>query len=102
MVELYTPHSKIWTEGIEVCTAAEYANMTFDKYTNTQRVIDNLANSITNQSPMFGFIGAAEFSINSPNKGHVRCPGTRKLVKALKKRHEKGDTRCRLVWYKGN
>lgn len=87
----YIDHKLLfWTRGINLYTTASYAKMAFDKHSQCQGSIDRIVNYLTNRKSSLFFIGGAEFSPNSPIKGHVRCPGIRKLIKALKK-HEDCD-----------
>lgn len=76
---------RFWTEGINVYTQSTYSKMAFDKYVHTQRVNDKILKKLTNKESSILFIGGAEFSPNSPIKGHVRCPGVRKIIKNARK-----------------
>lgn len=77
-----------WQRGIDTFTPVAYPKMSFDKYVNTQKVMDKLANAITDMKPSIVFVGAVEFSPNAPIKKHIRCPGTKRIVKSLKKQRD--------------
>lgn len=85
----YVDHSlKMFNEEIEVYTDKKYTRLRLDKYFQTQRVMDEIVNKLTKKDDnrrCLICIGSTEFSANSPIRGYVRCPGTKLIVKQLKK-----------------
>ena len=84
-------------EGIGVYTTRCYARMRLDKHIEWHRAIDLLASRLVNHKPAIIYIGSGGSTpANSPIriKKHVRCPGTRKLIEAFKKR---GNCIIRMV-----
>lgn len=84
----YVQHRlKMFEGALGAYANQRYARLGFDKYVQTNRTIDRIAASLTNKLKSIIYIGSAEFSPNSPIgiRKNVRCPGTRKLVKAFKK-----------------
>lgn len=76
---------KFLERGIAVYTKREYASLAFWKYHAIQQRTDTITRRLTNNCPTLLLIGGAEFSANSPIKGHIRCPGIRKITKAINK-----------------
>lgn len=82
----YIQHSlHFWADGVSTYTTDVYAKMGFDKYSNTQKSLSKMCHHLTNKSATLFLIGGAEFSANYPIKGHVRCPGIRKLLLEMRK-----------------
>lgn len=80
---------KMMKNGIGAYGTKKYTRLALDKHIETERNIDKFAHHITGGGqPSLVFLGAdGDVPPNSPIriKKHVRCPGTRKLVKALRK-----------------
>lgn len=87
---------RMMKRGIETYTERGYARLKLDKYIESQRAIDKKAGKLVNGKAAIIYLGSADFSPNSPIKirKHVRCPGTRKLIAAFKKR---GNCIVRMV-----
>lgn len=86
---LYIQHRlRMMERGIEAYTTRNYARLRLDKHINWHRAIDKLAGALVNHLPAIIYIGAGTIAANSPIsiKKYVRCPGTRKLVQAFRKR----------------
>lgn len=84
-------------EGISTYTTRSYARMRLDKHIEWHRAIDLLAGRLVNHMPAIIYMGSGGSTpANSPIgiKKHVRCPGTRKLIEAFKKR---GNCVVRMV-----
>lgn len=82
----YVQHClQFWARNVEAYTREEYAAMAFDKYLNCQKRMDGIVSLLSNREATLFGIGGADFNPNSPIKGHVRCPGIRKFVEAVKK-----------------
>ena len=75
--------------GIAVYTTKQYTRIRLDHYIESNRTIDKLVGKMVNYKSAVVFVGAAQWSPSSPIKikKHVRAPGVRKIVRALKKRH---------------
>lgn len=78
---------KMFTSGIAVYTTAKYTRLNLDLYIETNRTSDTEARKLTNNEPSLVYFGAAETPANSPIgiKKHIRCPGSKKLIRSLKK-----------------
>lgn len=76
------------TQGIDVYSTDKYTRLKLDKYIESNRAIDRFAGKLVNYKKSLIFLGASDPPPNSPIKikKHVRCPGTRKLIKAFRKR----------------
>lgn len=88
---------KMMNMGIETYTCRSYARLRLDKHMESQRTIAQIAAKLVNHLAAIIFMGASgSTSPNSPIKikKHIRCPGTRKLVGALKSR---GNCVVRMV-----
>lgn len=75
--------------GIETYTQRSYARLQLDKHIEWHRAIDKIAAKLENKKPSLIFIGSGGSTpANSPIKikRNVRCPVTRKLIGAFKKR----------------
>ncbi|XP_055320564.1 uncharacterized protein LOC129577480 isoform X1 [Sitodiplosis mosellana] len=74
-------------KGIETYTTEKYARLQFDKYIQSNRATDKIANLLTNRKPSIIHMGAVDMPANSPIriKKHVRCPGNRKLAESFRK-----------------
>lgn len=75
--------------GIDTYTQRCYARLQLDKHIESNRAIDRIAGKLVAKKSALIHMGAAEpCHPNSPIKikKHVRCPGTRKLLNAFKKR----------------
>lgn len=76
--------------GIAAHTKRYYARLSFDKYIEVNRTLDQLANQIAppGRSAAIYAGAAGDVPPNSPFKikKHVRAPGTRRLINSLKKR----------------
>lgn len=80
---------RMMENGIETYTTRSYARLRLDKHIESHRAIDKIAGNLANHKPSIVYIGAGGSTPgNSPIKvkKHVRCPGTRKLIEAFKKR----------------
>lgn len=80
---------QVMEEGIDAYTVRSYARLGLDKHIEWHRAIDTLAGKLVNHKPSIIYIGAGGSTpANSPIKikKYVRCPGTRKLIFAFKKR----------------
>lgn len=87
---------RMMADGIETYTTRNYARLQLDKHIRWHRAIDEIANKMVCGKPAIVYLGAGQWSPNSPIsiRKHVRCPGTRKLIGAIKKR---GDCFIRMV-----
>lgn len=86
---LYIKHKlRMMENGIEAYTTSSYARLKLDKHMEWHRAIDKMAGKLVNNKPAIIFLGNGSTAANSPIsiKKHVRCPGTRKLIEAFKKR----------------
>lgn len=84
----YVQHRlRMFEAGFVAYANQKYARFALDKYIESNSAIDKIAARLTNKQKSIVYIGAAEISPNSPIRirKHVRCPGTRKLVKSFKK-----------------
>lgn len=94
----YIEHQlRVMNDGIDTYTARNYARLRLDKHIQWHRAIDKLAGNLVHHKPAIIYIGASGSTpANSPIKirKHVRCPGTRKLIGAFRKR---GNCVIRLV-----
>lgn len=80
---------KMSRNGIETYTQRSVARLRLDKHIECHRAIDRIANKLVCHKSALIYIGAGGSTpANSPIsiKKYVRCPGTRKLLNALKKR----------------
>lgn len=80
---------RVMEAGIETYTVRSYARLGLDKHIQWHRAIDTLTGKLVNHKASIVYIGAGgSTAANSPIriKKHVRCPGTRKLIFAFKKR----------------
>ncbi|XP_031638848.1 uncharacterized protein LOC116350970 [Contarinia nasturtii] len=79
---------KMLKKGMDVYTTPKYARLKFDKYVESNSTIDKLCGTLVNHQAALIHLGNADMSPNSPIriKKHVRCPGTRKLLKGFRKR----------------
>lgn len=79
---------KMLKDGISAYTTRKYTRLDLDKHINSYRAIDQVAGMLTNYQPSIVFFGNGETPPNSPIKikKHVKCPGSRKLINAFKKR----------------
>lgn len=80
---------RVMEAGIEAYTIRSYARLQLDKHIEWHRAIDKKAGKLVNHKPSIVYIGAGGSTpASSPIKikKHVRCPGTRKLIFAFKKR----------------
>lgn len=85
----YVTHRlRMLQNGIATYTQRSYARIRLSKHIEWQRAIDTFAAKLVGHKPAVIHIGAGNIAANSPIriKKHVRCPGTRKLVVAFKKR----------------
>lgn len=75
--------------GIATYTQRSVARLRLDKHIEWHRAIDKIAGKMVCHKPALIFIGAGQWAANSiiSIKKFVRCPGTRKLIQAFKKRH---------------
>lgn len=88
---------RVMEAGIEAYTIRPYARLRLDKHIEWHRAIDKKAGKLVNHKASIIYIGSGGSTpANSPIKikKHVRCPGTRKLVFAFKKR---GNCIIRMV-----
>lgn len=81
---------KMLKKGMECYTTAQYTRLQFDKYIESNRTIDKVTGNLVNHQAAVIHMGNVDMSPNSPIriKKHVRCPGTRKLLKGFKKRRK--------------
>ena len=79
---------RVMENGIETYSSRNYARLRLDKYIEWHRAIDQTAGALVNHKPAIIFLGAGQIAANSiiSIRKHVRCPGTRKLIEAFKKR----------------
>lgn len=75
-------------DGINAYSTAKYTRLSLDKHIESYRAIDQIAGKLANYQPALVFIGNGQTPPNCPIKikKNVRCPGTRKLSNAFKKR----------------
>lgn len=87
---------KMSRNGIETYTQRSVARLRLDKHIEWHRAIDRIAGKLVCHKPALIHLGAGHIAANSPIciKKHVRCPGTRKLIEAFKKR---GNCIIRMV-----
>lgn len=87
---------RMMENGIETYTQRNVARLRLDKHIESHRIIDRIVARLVNFLSAIILIGAGHFAANSPIsiKKHVRCPGTRKLIGAFKKR---GNCVVRMV-----
>ena len=77
---------KFYKDGVDVFTKRKYARLELDKYIESQRTMERVIEKIVRKGKKtIFFIGSAQMNPSSPIKKYMRCPGTRKLVQALKK-----------------
>lgn len=83
-------------DGIDVYTQRNVARLRLDKHIEWHRAIDKIAAKLVCHKAALIYIGAGQIAANSiiSIKKHVRCPGTRKLINAFKKR---GNCVIRMV-----
>lgn len=81
---------RMFTIGIAAYTTRQYTRLGFDKHICSYRAIDEIVGMLTNNQPSVVFFGNGETPPNSPIKikKHVRCPGSRKVIKGFKKRRD--------------
>lgn len=75
--------------GIQAYATAKYTRLALDKHIESTRQSDIFVNKITDKRPSILFLGAnGDTPPDCPIKikKHVRCPGTRILVRSIKKR----------------
>lgn len=74
--------------GIDTYSTRNYARLSLDKHIEWHRAIDKMAGKLCRHKPSIIYMGTGEIPANCPFsiKKHVRCPGTRKLLEAFKKR----------------
>jgi hypothetical protein len=80
---------RMMENGIETYTVKQYARLGLDKHIEWYRAIDKIVGKLVSNQSAIVYIGAGGSTpANSPIKikKHVRCPGTRKLIAAFKKR----------------
>lgn len=79
---------RVMVNGIEAYTSSNYARLQLDKHIEWHRAMDKIAANLVNKKPAIVYVGCGTIAANSPIKirKHVRCPGVRKLIGALKKR----------------
>lgn len=85
---LYIHHRlKMLRKGMAVYTTTKYTRLQFDKYIESNRASDRTAAMLTGGHPSLIHLGNAEIAANSPIsiKKHMRCPGTRKLIRSFNK-----------------
>lgn len=88
---------RVLEDGIQTYTTRSYARMQLDKHIEWHRAIDLLAGRLVNHKSAIIYIGSGgSTQANSiiRIKKYVRCPGTRKLIEAFKKR---GNCVIRMV-----
>jgi len=78
----------MFKDGINTYTTQQYTKLALDKYIESNRALDRIAGKLVNYEPALIFLGNGETPPNSPIKikKNVRCPGSRKLLNAFKKR----------------
>lgn len=78
---------RMFKRGVRVYTTAKYTRLNLDLYIESNRTSDKVASKLTNNEPSLIYFGAAETPPNSPIsiKKHIRCPGSRKLIRSFKK-----------------
>lgn len=74
--------------GIEAYATKQYTRIRLDQYIESNRILDKTVGKMVNYQAAVVYVGAAQWSPSSPIKikKHVRAPGVRKIVQALKKR----------------
>lgn len=86
----YVKHRlRMLKKGIATYTTAKYARLSLDKYIRSSSVVDNYVGKLVGNQSALVFLGdSGDTPADSPiqMKKHVRCPGTRKLIKAFEKR----------------
>lgn len=81
----------VMNAGIETYTVRSYARLRLDKHIEWHRAIDKIAGKLVNHKAAIVYIGSGGSTPASSIirvKKHVRCPGTRKLLGAFKKRSD--------------
>lgn len=78
---------KMLKQGIEAYASDKYTRLSLDKYIESNKVCDSVANMLVNNQPALIHFGAAEMAPNRPIgiKKHLRCPGNRKMLRSFKK-----------------
>lgn len=78
----------VMEQGIAAYTTKQYTRIRLDHYIETNRTVDKVVGKMVHYQSAVVFVGAANWSPSSPIKikKHVRAPGVRKIVQALKKR----------------
>lgn len=82
---------KMMKHGICAFSTAKYSRLALDKHIRSSSVIDKWVQKVTDNQPTVFFFGAdGEVPPDSPIriKKHVRCPGVRKTLRAIKKRRD--------------
>lgn len=79
---------KMLDDGMRAYTTRKYTRLALDKHIRSYRAIDQSAGMLVNYQPSIIFFGNGDTPPNSPIKikKHVKCPGSRKLTKAFKRR----------------
>lgn len=80
-------HLEMSAEKMKAYVTRSYARLTFDKYIESNRRMDNLAKSITKNRPSAVCLGDASMAANSfiGTKKGQRCPSNKKLENSIKK-----------------
>ena len=82
---------KMMKHGICAYSTAKYTRLALDKHIKSASVVDKWVNMVTKKKPTVFLFGAdGEIPPDSPIsiKKHVRCPGVRKTLQAIKKRED--------------
>lgn len=91
-----THRLKMSQDGMATYTQRSVARLRLDKHIRWRRAIDRIAAKLVHKRSALIHVGAGQISPNSPIsiKKYMRCPGTRKLLDAFKRR---GNCMFRLV-----